>query len=447
VRILIVTAVLALSCLSVAQSDPTTTAPQNVDLCELIRHPENHDGQVIRVRGRVNFEFEDFSLDDSECPSEPVSQKRFGGVWLTFGGDQSEIATFCCGTHSRNKGTDFEVAGHKVGLVRDQNFYKFSHAIQAQRLRRPDGKPCGADCKLYKVSATIIGLFTAATDTRGYGHFGWFHLLAMQQFDEVEATRTPVPFGGTFACEKEQWHPGPDEETAIADSLACKNVPHEACTPEVEFELVASHWKECSRNILRIGGYTDADGEYVDDGISKDLLTSYFTRTNPKGKISITRERCQQTVGTSVFPTDSGPIACEQYNLSSANEDAETDRLLEKNDFKAAWARIAKQAQELHSDEDQSWRTQNARGAAWQVLRQQAEQWNVELKTGLRFDECQDSSLDDLPIVMNCNWYSPDGTQSFGVSLLKERPGGPSKEKTRWAIMRIDGEVCRTLSE
>jgi hypothetical protein len=154
---------------------------------------------MIRVRGRVRFEFEDFTLDDATCETTTDRQSS-ATVWLTFGGDQSEVAVFCCGSTLRKAGSDIKIGGHKVALIRDANFRVFLNQIGARRLRRPDGRECYDQCKFYRVTATLTGLFARAKDDGGYGHFGMFHLLVIQQVEQLSAERTSVPFGGVFQC-------------------------------------------------------------------------------------------------------------------------------------------------------------------------------------------------------------------------------------------------------
>ena len=116
------------------------------------------------------MEFEDFSLYDPACKDHRT------GVWLTFGGDQDEVATYCCVRRTRNKSVDIEVEGHRIPLSHNESLREFLRMLQTERLRRPDGHQCAGDeCYFYRpLSATIIGMFFAGEDSKspGYGHLG-----------------------------------------------------------------------------------------------------------------------------------------------------------------------------------------------------------------------------------------------------------------------------------
>jgi hypothetical protein len=78
VRVLIVVIFLAF-CSFASASSPNSfaeKAPQNVDLCELIHHPQKYDGQMMRVRGRVQFEFEDFTLHGPPARRQTANQVK-----------------------------------------------------------------------------------------------------------------------------------------------------------------------------------------------------------------------------------------------------------------------------------------------------------------------------------------------------------------------------------
>ena len=117
--------------------------------------------------------------------------------------------------------------------------------------------------------------------------------------------------------------------------------------------------------------------------------------------------------------------------------------MLAKNDFKAAWAKQAAAAKGLFPTGDQSWRLGEAKTAAWHVLQEQAGRWRLMPGADLKFDKCDDSSMDDTPIFMGCTWYSPDGTQAFDVSLLKERRATDKPQSAPWLVTGVRAAVCR----
>jgi hypothetical protein len=443
VRVLIVVIFLALSCFASAQSTKLSTEKtlQNVDLCELIHYPQKYDGRMIRVRGRVRFEFEDFTLDDPACKTTD-RQSSEPGVWLTFGGDESELAVFCCGSTRRKAGSDIEIGGHKVALIRDANFRVFLNRIGARRLRRPDGRECYDHCKFYRVTATLTGLFARAKDDGGYGHFGMFHLLVIQQVEQVSTERTSVPFGGVFQCLEEKWQPGADLMPALAKSLKCEGSTENDCGPERRFQTVAAHWNESLDRGFQTEVYTDTAGDLVANWVSSDLQTSYFTRTKGSGDASVARERCTASLPT---PEPSSPsIACEEHHrtLDDAT-DQEVERLLSKDDFTAAWAKEAEGAKHLFAEGDQSWRLGEAKTAGWHALLEQTREWKVSPNPALQFAECADASTEESPTFMGCNWYSPDGTQAFSVTLFKNRIRGTIQRQAQWLVTGVDADVCR----
>lgn len=445
----IIVVLIAFTAIAAAQANPRNDhRVKEVELCDLVRHPTSYDGQMIRVRGHVIFEFEDFSLDDSACHTGgATATKNERGVWLTFGGDEPEIATYCCGSYKRKKGTDFVVGGHKVALVRDAEFFKFFHRIRAQRLRRPDGKECGAECKLYEVTATLTGLFSAASAEGGYGHFCMFHLFSIQQVSQTSSERRLVSFGGIFTCSTETWNSKAEDSSPLNQSLRCKDSAESGCTSDLRFAGVAAHWNDDITRGSMTEAYTDTNGDSIANWVSFDLLTSYFTKASDE-HVSVRREHCRP-LSTDRGPTAAAvPIACDDYGRSLDEDTArDVDKSLAKGDFPSAWARMAKGAKLLFSTGDQSWRSAEAKSAAWHVVRKQAEQWRLDLDSDLQFDRCRDSSADETPTFVGCRWYSQDGTQTFDVSLLKERHSTPGPQSSPWLITEVNARNCRAVSE
>ncbi len=445
----LIVVLLAFSAPIAAAQSASEPSPHEVDLCDLIRNAKSHDGQLISVRAHVIYEFENFTLDDSRCRIGRTSPTTEKGIWVTFGGDEPEIATFCCGSHKRKPGDDLDLAGRKVPLVRDEEFSRLLHRLTAQRLRRPDDKECGAECKYYEVTATLTGLFSAATTEAGYGHFGMFHLLAIQQAAAVSSKRRPIPFGGTFACATEVWKPKRRESKRVSDSLTCTDDP-DTCTPSSSFGPVAAHWKDNINGGRTTEGYTDVNGDFIINWISADLLTSYFTVTTKDESLSITREHCQAVSPDRGPESPEVPVACQDYERGLDDVTSnDVDRLLEEEDFSSAWKRMSEGAKQLFNDGDQSWRASDAKTAGKHVLLGQAQEWGLRLDPEIRLDACQDSSLDETPTFVSCSWHSPDGKQSASVSLLKERPTIPSKgqQGIPWLVTKVSAQLCQTASE
>jgi hypothetical protein len=165
--------------------------------CELIASPDKYAGKVVEVRAPVNLAFEDFSLAQEGC------EDAYPGVWLMYGGDEPTPTASTVNDLSREPGSVLKVNGLSIPLVHDVSLDLFRQRLNAIRISPIGDHPCYG-CYLYKVTATLTGIFFAAgNDARhlnGYGHLGCCHLLAIQKVSDVDAVRTPIPMGGSFEC-------------------------------------------------------------------------------------------------------------------------------------------------------------------------------------------------------------------------------------------------------
>ncbi len=150
--------------------------PQAVGICQLLANPIAYQHKLIQVTGRVQRGFEDFTIRGASC--EDASP-----FWLEYGGPQPAEVVYCCvgGEAHPPNGTDpLWIDGIQTSLTRDAAFKRFDS--KTRHLRR--GK---------SVQATFIGrVFAAGVYTSdsgqeevGYGHFGIFSLLVIQQVLEV----------------------------------------------------------------------------------------------------------------------------------------------------------------------------------------------------------------------------------------------------------------------
>jgi hypothetical protein len=163
---------------ALAQSIPTA-APQSVSLCDLLKTPQAYSGKQIQIRGKINLEFEDFSIYDTSCNTWP-------GIWLMFGGDVSTPTKSTVNDNSRIPGRNIKVDGVAYGIVKDEKLNDFSRGIAAKQNRKT----------LYRVTATLTGTFLAGQVDQhsdrfpyrpGYGHMGRCYLFIIQQVMAVEA--------------------------------------------------------------------------------------------------------------------------------------------------------------------------------------------------------------------------------------------------------------------
>ena len=413
------------------QLPPPTKAPTEVSVCDLIQSPQTYDGNPVRVRGNVTLAFEDFTLSDPECQSHWSPHTVFSPIWLTYGGDVSSPAVYCCGSHEREKGSILEVEGQKISLIRDAAYQEFRDGLEAQRLRRPDGSPCYDECKYYRITATISGVFFAAKSTNqsfsGYGHLGCCHLLVIQRISQVKAERTNVPIGGEYECAKEIWTPNPEEAGKLTILNEC---PKPADCEEFEnsaLAQVAMHWNDKYKNKKtgNLQRYIDVNGNLVTDWISSDLLTRYVARAAAgRGQSgappSITRTSCRSVPG---HPPKRGvtSVSCSSRTVPEVGfDDAQKiNALIENNQFAAATRIEVKEQERLYDSGDQSWRFRPLKDAASHLLHVQAEAWNITLGPELEFDSCEVSPgyPSEVGLFGSCGWFKRDGVASFFVSL------------------------------
>ena len=113
------TALLACTCFAQTTPFEPASSPRSVSLCDLTQDPKSYNSQWITVHAGVSMEFEDFSLYDPACKDHRT------GVWLTFGGDQNEVATYCCVSRTRKKSVDIEVEGHRIPLSHNESLREF----------------------------------------------------------------------------------------------------------------------------------------------------------------------------------------------------------------------------------------------------------------------------------------------------------------------------------
>ena len=129
-------------------------APAHVTVCDLVKSPETYGGKVVEVRGRVALAFEDFSLAQEGC------EDAYPGVWLAYGGDVPTPTASTVNDLARKPGSVLRVNGTPVPLVRDAALELFKQRLSAHRLNGIGERPC-YDCYLFKVTATLRGLFFA----------------------------------------------------------------------------------------------------------------------------------------------------------------------------------------------------------------------------------------------------------------------------------------------
>jgi hypothetical protein len=186
-----------------AQSASAATV-RDVDVCELLRDPEAFDGQMIRFRGRLEFEFEGDEVDDVSC-GLPLLHR---GIWWNYGG--------AVVWQSNPQDVKKRVNSLTAPMLNDDQLNEFKSLTSERRSRRPDGRDCALrlECAYYDVEATFIGRFFAGKwtqvdgnlRTRGFGHMSCCHLFVIEQVSDVSAKRTAVPDEAkSYTCTSTQW--------------------------------------------------------------------------------------------------------------------------------------------------------------------------------------------------------------------------------------------------
>lgn len=178
-RRIIVAAAILFYGLSFARVSFCDETPQLVTPCQLKNDPVAYNHKLVEVTGVVARAFEAFAFVDP-C-SEPL-----GGVWLEYGGKSGSGTIYCCGKDDRH-GSNLVVENIPIPLVKDEQFRKFDRLIHS-----PEGGVAYA-------SVTIVGRFFAGEQQHlpggtfwgGYGHFGMYSLLAIQQIMSVDCHGPP----------------------------------------------------------------------------------------------------------------------------------------------------------------------------------------------------------------------------------------------------------------
>jgi hypothetical protein len=154
-------------------------SPVSVSLCDLLKEPKTYDGKQIRVRGRINLEFEDFSIYDMKCNYSP-------DVWLMFGGDVATPIMSMWGDTKRIQGKNISFSGVEYTLAKDASFDEFFKHVTARENKKP----------AYRVTATLAGFFFAQRPKQdaaligrmpGYGHMGCCRLFIIERISDVES--------------------------------------------------------------------------------------------------------------------------------------------------------------------------------------------------------------------------------------------------------------------
>jgi hypothetical protein len=403
-------------------------AIQSAMPCDLVRDPARFDKQVVRVRATVSIAFEDFTLETPGCGDSKGDRP----IWLMYGGDEPTPVPSTVNDVSRLAGLVIKVEGIPIPLTRDASLDMLRARLAAERTSF-NGAPCGAKCRLYRVTATLTGVFFAGPKEGlgGYGHMGCCHLLAIEQVSDVAARRTQVPAGGEFECSVETWEIGAEEALSMREQAKKCNGLAE-CRRKI-FDEIAAVAKQKGDEIT----LSDDDHFYPNFGdpawTSPDLLKTYSLNTKfrdsvhnagPVDGISVSRSTCKAL--SPALPLDT-PIACRSLH----SEFATTAR---------AALRVENYAERVHED----LQTGAVKDAAARALNDATKGWRITSKRELRFAGCDQTMEYEGDKFSTCHWLDPEGMERFSLQVTKYGSLRHRKNwnSVPWILSRGSGLVC-----
>jgi len=412
-------------------------APVHVTPCDLVNSPQQYAGKVVQVRARISLAFEDFSL------AQPGCEDKYPGVWLMYGGDEPTPTSSTVNDLSRKPGSVLKVNGRPIPLVHDAALDLFRDRLTAIRIGPIGDHPCN-DCYLYEVTATLTGVFFAATDDAqqhsGYGHLGCCHLLAIQQVSDVDATRTSIPVGGTFQCTSENRQLSASEaERLRAFDNVCAGLTWVQCRNQGPQQIAAAaeYWNDLIKA---------EDGTWSSGGIegntskeeweSLDKLKAYTVSIQSDDPMKaeskatggvITREVCKASVPP--LPM-SAIVSCR--NLWS--------------EFSAPRAEIERMSQQAAHGE-QPWRMGPVSVASREALNDAAKQWGIAPSKDLQTADCEKPMVVDGDQFVWCHWTARDGMQTLNVQVTRfgDLRKGKNWDSVPWFLTRGNGVVCSVV--
>jgi hypothetical protein len=399
-------------------------APIPVSPCELIAHPEEYAGKIVKVRAKVSIAFEDFTLATAGC------DEKSRQVWLMYGGDEPTPTMSTVNDQSRPAGSVLRVEGRPVVLKHDAQLELFKRRLSAVRLTGVSDDECSGNCRFYNVTATLTGIFFAAPDRPlgGFGHMWCCHLLAIQQIEDVDAERTRVPAGGQYSCTTDTWKV-PEAEIGTLERRQCSGFEDCNAAALQQVKVAASHWNDP----LSEAADGDLSASWGPIWHSSDLLKTYSVEAQSSKREgrsdSLTAMTVSRTLCRVVSPPlpMSAPIGCR--NLRSEFPPA-------KNEIEQIQSRV-------RQGQDQ-WRLGSAASAAGQALEEASRKWGITLAQGLIFSGCDNPMIVAGDQFSSCHWVDPDGMQALSVQVTRfgSLRSGKNWDSVPWVLTRGRGQVC-----
>ena len=391
-------------------------SPTKVALCDLVQQPEKFTRQWVEVRGEVDLAFENFSLRTIDCG------EKHPGIWLAYGGGEPTPTVSTVNDNERTPGMVMKVNGIPVPLERGADLELFKRRLAAVRVTAPDGSPCYEGCRLYRVTATLTGLFMAAPDLTnnplsGYGHLGCCHLLAIHRVADVNAVRTEIPAGGKFSCSTDTWDMNAAEADEALEDRTCANVA--ACLRPIA--ILAQHWGD-KVDLSQTSELSFNSGS--PGWRSADLLTMYRLQAH----------YVDQHDGTNVIlGATATRIVCKPieppYPLATA---------IGCNSLSSVF-----QPDKKHNNPKDTWLGEPG-NAAPLALEVAARHWGITLLPGVALQGC------DKPMVVAgeqftwCSFAEPTSMQSLRIELSRSRSFHQFRgwKNAPWTLARGDGLTC-----
>jgi hypothetical protein len=98
----------------------------NVTSCDLLRDAASLDRKVIRIRGRAQLAFEDFSQHLESCQNAGLEKPiRIPSIWLTYGGKGGTPTVYCCGPVAGRRADTLTLEGKPIPLLEEETYQKF----------------------------------------------------------------------------------------------------------------------------------------------------------------------------------------------------------------------------------------------------------------------------------------------------------------------------------
>jgi hypothetical protein len=407
--------------------------PLAVTVCELVKNPAAYNHKLVEVTAPIDLAFEDFSLGQPGC------EEAYPGVWLMYGGDEPTPTASTWNDTERKKGTVMRVDGIPIPLRRDAAMERLQSKLTAMRLGRVGDQPC-YDCYLYRVTATLSGVFFAASATAnsfsGYGHLGCCNLLAIEGARDVVATRTKVPVGGSFQCATEEKQLTAEEASRLQSfDEPCGTRSYAECQA-LDYKPMAAVAAMWGDGLKREEGFPDG-GEIVGDTKTTGWRTldrlRYYELLTTAGRDAAGGEllsgKARRTVCTAVVE----PLpASADVNCRSFKKEFQPVEALERR---------IRQAKDLHEVEVKS---PSLEPVARDALPGALKAVDVAVEPGGEPVDCEMQLGWGSEESARCFWLNRTSTVSLSLYMIRSGVHGDGDQQGAgpWVLVSAYADVC-----